>query len=54
MAPGPSSLDPATSEPYGSSFPAVSFSDIVNTQVELLTHLGISKLHAVVGASLGV
>ena len=50
---GPSSLDPATSEPYGSSFPAVSFSDVVDTQVELLTHLGISKLHAVVGASLG-
>ena len=50
---GPSSLDPATSEPYGSSFPEVSFSDVVDTQVELLSHLGISQLHAVVGASLG-
>ena len=50
---GPSSLDPATSEPYGSSFPEVSFSDVVDTQVELISHLGISQLHAVVGASLG-
>ena len=50
---GPSSLNPATSKPYGSSFPEVSFSDVVDTQVELLSHLGISQLHAVVGASLG-
>jgi homoserine O-acetyltransferase len=50
---GPSSIDPATGEPYGSTFPQVAFCDTVDTQVRLLTHLGINKLHAVVGGSTG-
>jgi homoserine O-acetyltransferase len=50
---GPSSLNPATGKPYGSTFPQVTISDMVDSQVRLLDHLGIEKLHAVTGASLG-
>jgi homoserine O-acetyltransferase len=50
---GPSSIEPATGRPYGSRFPRITFADIADTQVRLLEHLGISKLHAVVGASTG-
>lgn len=50
---GPSSLDPATGLPYGSSFPSIGFCDIVDAQVHLLEHLGISSLHAAIGGSTG-
>jgi len=50
---GPSSINPATGEPYGGSFPRISMSDIVDSQVRLLDHLEVQTLHAVVGASLG-
>ncbi len=50
---GPSSIDPATSRPYGSGFPRLGINDIVDSQVILLKHLGIEQLHAVTGASLG-
>ncbi len=50
---GPTSINPETNKPFARSFPTVMFSDIVNSQVHLLDHLGIKKLHAVVGGSLG-
>ncbi len=50
---GPSSIDPDTGRPYGSRFPQVSFGDIVDGQVRLLRALGVARLHAVVGASIG-
>ena len=50
---GPASINPATGKPWGSSFPVLRFSDIVDSQVRLLDHLGVQKLHAVVGSSLG-
>lgn len=50
---GPSSIEPATGKPYGSRFPRITFADIIDTQVRLLEHLGVEKLHAVVGASTG-
>jgi homoserine O-acetyltransferase len=50
---GPASIDPATGKPYGGSFPPVTFADMVDSQVRLLEHLGIEKLHAVVGGSTG-
>lgn len=50
---GPSSIDPNTDKPYGSRFPRITATDIVNSQVLLLRHLGIEKLCSVVGASLG-
>jgi homoserine O-acetyltransferase len=50
---GPASIDPATGKPYGSSFPHVTAADQAQLQSQLLDHLGIGKLHAVVGASVG-
>lgn len=50
---GPSSVNPATGRPWGASFPVLRMSDIVDSQVKLLDHLGIGKLHAVIGASIG-
>ena len=50
---GPVTINPRTGKPYGRSFPTVMIGDIVNSQVRLLDELGIRKLHAVVGGSLG-
>ena len=50
---GPASIDPDTGKPFGGSFPRISVSDIVDSQMRLLDHLGVHCLHAVVGASLG-
>ena len=50
---GPASIDPATGKPYGSAFPHVTAADQAQLQSRLLDHLGIGKLHAVVGASVG-
>jgi len=50
---GPSSLNPATGRPYGLDFPLVTIGDMVTVQKALLDHLGISRLLAVVGGSVG-
>ncbi len=50
---GPTSVDPATEKPYGPGFPPVTIADIVRAQASALDSLGINKLHAVVGASIG-
>ena len=50
---GPTSINTETGKPYGSVFPAVRTSDVVRSQLALLDHLGIKKLHAVIGASVG-
>ncbi|PSC05472.1 homoserine acetyltransferase [Alsobacter soli] len=50
---GPASIDPDTGKPYGLNFPVVSFRDFVEVQKALVESLGISKLHAVAGASMG-
>ena len=50
---GPASIDPTTGRPYGSSFPLVTVADMVNAQRELLRHLGVERLLAVAGGSLG-
>jgi homoserine O-acetyltransferase len=50
---GPASINPQTGERYGSSFPNVCFADMVDSQVRLLEHLGITRLHAVAGGSTG-
>lgn len=50
---GPSSINPATGFPYGAEFPAITIGDIVHAQYLLLRHLGIAKLHAVIGGSFG-
>ncbi len=50
---GPSSVDPATGKPYGLRFPVVTVGDWVRLQCRLIEHLGIEKLLAVAGGSLG-
>ncbi len=50
---GPSSINPETGRPYGSSFPPISVGDIVEVHRRLLIHLGIEKLAAVAGGSFG-
>ncbi|MFP4218579.1 MAG: homoserine O-acetyltransferase, partial [Salinarchaeum sp.] len=50
---GPASEDPETGEPYGTSFPPVTVSDWTHAQRRLLDELGIGRLHAVVGGSVG-
>lgn len=50
---GPNSINPATGKPYGASFPLITMRDIVAVQTRLIDHLGIDRLHAVVGGSLG-
>ncbi|MCH2087827.1 MAG: homoserine O-acetyltransferase [Pseudoalteromonas sp.] len=50
---GPASTNPKTGKPYGLDFPVVTITDFVNVQKRLLDNLGITKLHAVMGASMG-
>ncbi|CAG8646502.1 4264_t:CDS:2 [Paraglomus brasilianum] len=50
---GPSSLDPADNERYATRFPIITMFDMVRAQFHLLDHLGIDKLHASVGSSMG-
>ena len=50
---GPSSTNPATGRPYGSDFPVITVADMVRAQRALLDQLGIERLAAVAGGSLG-
>ena len=38
---------------WGADFPVIRMSDIVDSQIKLLDHLGIETLHAAVGSSIG-
>lgn len=50
---GPSSINPETGTPYGLDFPMMTIGDMVETQRVLIDHLGISRLRAVIGGSVG-
>ena len=50
---GPCSINPKTVLPYGLDFPVVTIGDMVAAQKALIDHLGIKKLLAVVGGSIG-
>ncbi len=50
---GPNSFNPETGKPYGADFPVITIGDIVEVQRRLIDHLGIDRLLAVVGGSLG-
>ena len=50
---GPSSANPATGRPYGSDFPVITVADMVRTERAFLDELGLERLAAVAGGSLG-
>jgi homoserine O-acetyltransferase len=50
---GPMHVNPATGRPYGAAFPVVTVEDWVQAQARLLDRLGIDRLAAVMGGSLG-
>ena len=50
---GPSSKDPANDQRYATRFPILTMEDMVRAQLKLLDHLGIEKLYASVGSSMG-
>ena len=50
---GPSSINPATGRPYGSDFPVITVADMARSQRALLRELGITRVAAVAGGSLG-
>lgn len=51
---GPLSQDPGDGKPYATRFPLLTVNDMVRAQRELVHHVfGVTKLHALVGASMG-
>ncbi|MGQ0677300.1 MAG: E22 family MetX-like putative esterase [Rhodospirillales bacterium] len=50
---GPASINPDTGRPYAMGFPVVAIRDFVNVQKALMDSLGVRKLYAVIGASMG-
>jgi homoserine O-acetyltransferase len=50
---GPATINPDTGKPWGPSFPVVTMRDFVEVQKALVESLGIKRLHAVAGASMG-
>ena len=50
---GPREINPETGELFGTTFPVITIKDMVKAQNCLLEHLGINKLLAVTGGSMG-
>jgi homoserine O-acetyltransferase len=50
---GPASIDPASGRPYGTDFPVITVADMVRCERAVLDALGIARLAAVAGGSLG-
>ena len=50
---GPASINPASGKPYALEFPVITVKDMVDAQRLLIDHLGIEKLLAVAGGSMG-
>lgn len=49
----PLSIEPSTGEQYRLRFPVLAISDVVNAQMRLFDRLGIKKVKAIIGGSLG-
>ncbi len=50
---GPASPNPATGEPYALDFPVLSLEDVALGGRYVIDHLGIERLHSVLGCSMG-
>jgi homoserine O-acetyltransferase len=50
---GPASIDPVTNDIYRLTFPVLSLEDVARGGYEVIRHLGIDRLHAIVGPSMG-
>jgi homoserine O-acetyltransferase len=50
---GPGSIDPNSGKRYGASFPVITINDMVRLEKMLIDHLGIQRLLAVAGGSMG-
>lgn len=50
---GPSSINPATGKAWGLDFPLLAMADFVAVHRALVAHLGIERLHAAIGGSMG-
>ncbi len=50
---GPLSINPDTNEPWFSYFPQITIRDMANTLQVLKNHLGIDKVHTLIGGSQG-
>ena len=50
---GPNSINPETCKRYNLEFPKLTLRDMVKAQSRLIDSLGIDKLHAVIGGSMG-
>jgi homoserine O-acetyltransferase len=50
---GPASINPETGKPWLSNFPLITVRDLVNVHEILRKHLGIKKIHSIIGASIG-
>ncbi|KAK2748905.1 hypothetical protein FQN57_007188 [Myotisia sp. PD_48] len=50
---GPSTIDPSDGKRYATRFPILTLDDMVRAQFRLLDSLGITKLYASVGSSMG-
>ncbi len=50
---GPASVNPETGKPWLRSFPLITVRDLVNVHEILRNHLGINRIHTIIGASIG-
>jgi homoserine O-acetyltransferase/O-succinyltransferase len=50
---GATSINPETNRTYGAQFPEITIGDMVRVQAALLEHLGVRRVRAVVGGSMG-
>jgi homoserine O-acetyltransferase len=50
---GPVSVNPETGKPWLNDFPVITIRDIVNLHEVLRVNLGISKIHTIIGSSIG-